>query len=152
MHQISTVFVRVPVGEWGAIRDGRKREFRAESGNASGLWSVETPVPCVAYKLDSQGRYSAMLMVLEAVWREPLMAISAESLAAEGFASFDEFRRHWVIREHRYFPSLALTTVYRVRPWTPDDVDEMGELLLRRLFDEFLPADARQSEPRPAAP
>ena len=138
-RQISTVFVRVPVAEWGAIRDGRNSEFRAQSGNASALWTVETPVPCVAYKVDHLGRYDAMLMVLEAVWRERLMAISEESIAAEGFASFPEFRRHWMLRENRRFRPLAMTTVYRVRPWVPEDVDEMGELLLRRLFGEFVP-------------
>jgi len=136
---MSTVFVRVPVAEWGAVTSGRKTEFRAESGKASGLWTVECPVPCVAYRGDNLGRYSAVLMVLEAVWRERLMAISEESIAAEGFGSFPEFRRHWMIREHRRFRPMSITTVYRVRPWRPEDEAAMGDALLRRLYADFLP-------------
>ena len=138
-HQLSTVFVRVPVAEWGAITTGRKTEFRAESGKASGLWTVECPVPCVAYKVDHLGRYSAILMVLEAVWREPLMAMSEESIANEGFASFGEFRSHWMARENRRFRPMAITSVYRVRRWRPEDEAAMGDALLRRLYADFLP-------------
>ena len=114
--------MRVPVAAWGAVTSGCKREFRAQPGNASALWNVETPTPCaVAYKVAHLGRYSAALMVLEAVWREPLGAISEESLANEGYATMGDFRRAWVMREKRRFPLLAPVTVHRVRPWTPED-------------------------------
>jgi len=73
MLQMSTVLLRVPVAEWGAVTSGWKREFRGQSGNASALWKVECPVPRVAFKLDSLGRYSAVLMLLGCVWRERLM-------------------------------------------------------------------------------
>jgi hypothetical protein len=53
--------------------------------------------------------------------------------------------RAWVIREKRRFPLLAPVTVYKVRPWTPEDASAMGEALLRHLYGEFLP-DGR-SEP-----
>jgi hypothetical protein len=95
-------------------------------------------VPCVAYRLDRYGNYDAELLVLVAVWREPLGAISAESLAAEGYGSFDEFRRAWVIRERRWFRPLDVITAYRVRPWAPEDGAEMGGALLRRLYGGFL--------------
>ena len=85
-------------------------------------------------------------MVLEKVWREPLGAISPESLEAEGFESFAAFRRHWVIREKRYFPPLRMTTAYRVRPWTDADADFMGEQLLEHLYGDFLP-DHRRGTP-----
>ena len=137
-RRMSTVFVRVPSAEWPAIVCGTKREFRAACGKHTALWTVQTPTPAVAYTVSDIGVYDSALMVLEAVWREPLGAISAESLAAEGFGSFAEFRRAWIRREKRRFPRLRMTTVYRVRPWTPEDEREMGEVLLERLYGEFL--------------
>ena len=97
------------------------------------------PLPCVAYRLHPQYGYDAELMVLEAVWREPLGAITEESSGNDGYATMAEFRRAWVMREKRRFPLLAPVTVYRVRPWTPEDAVAMGEALLRRLYGEFLP-------------
>lgn len=141
-HRVSTIFLRVPSADWTAVRHGRKREFRAESGKVSQLWNVECPVPVVAYKVDSGGRYDSVLMVLESVWREPLGAISPESLEAEGFESFAHFRRHWCIRERRRFRPLHMTTVFRLRPWLPDDGPAMADALLRRLYGDFLNADA----------
>jgi hypothetical protein len=145
LHQLSTIFVRVPTDQWGAIRSGRKTEFRTRAGNRATLAGIDTPLPCVAYRLDRYRIYDAEMMVLEAVWREPLMAISAESLAAEGFASFAEFRQAWIIKEKRWFRPLDVVTAYRLRPWTPEDGAGMGDALLRRLYSEFLPHDA--SEP-----
>jgi hypothetical protein len=75
----------------------------------------------------------------EDVWREPLGAISPASLAAEGFASIREFRQHWMDREHRRFPPLRMTTVYRLRPWLADDARESADALLHRLYGDFLP-------------
>jgi hypothetical protein len=140
-HRASTIFLRVPSAEWTAVRHGQKREFRSESGKVSQLWNVECPVPVVAYRLDSHGRYDSALMVLEAVWREPLGAISPESLEAEGFESFAHFRRAWCIREKRRFRPLHLTTVFRVRPWQPEDERDMADALLGRLYGSFLPSD-----------
>jgi hypothetical protein len=137
-HQASTIFLRVPSADWIAVRHGKKREFRAESGKVSQLWNVACPVPVVAYRLDSHGRYDSALMVLEAVWREPLGAISPESLEAEGFESFAHFRRNWCIREKRRFRPLHMTTAFRVRPWDSDDDRAMADALLKRLYGEFL--------------
>jgi hypothetical protein len=144
LHQLSTIFVRVPTAEWGAVRSGRKREFRARAGNQVALGGIETPLPFVAYRLDRYHAYDALLMVLERVWREPLAAISAESLAAEGYDSFDAFRRAWVIRERRWFRPLDVITAYKVRPWKPGDAAEMGGELLQRLYGDFLPVAALQ--------
>jgi hypothetical protein len=137
-HRASTIFLRVPSADWIAVRHGIKREFRAESGKVSQLWNVECPVPVVTYRLDSHGRYDSALMVLEAVWREPLGAISPESLEAEGFESFAHFRRAWCIREKRRFRPLHMTTVFRVRPWDSDDDRAMADVLLARLYGQFL--------------
>jgi hypothetical protein len=138
-RQTSTVFVRVPRADWAAVKHGAKREFRAGSGRYSALWNVTTPTPAVAYTINGRGQYDSALVVLEKVWCEPLGAISEESLAAEGFATFPEFRRAWMLREKRLFPPLRMTTVYRVRPWTDDATARMGEALLSRLYGDFIP-------------
>lgn len=133
------MFLRVPRAEWSAVTVGAKREFRAACGKHSALWSVRFPTPAVAYTIDAFGRYDSSMMVLDDVWREPLGAISAASLVAEGYESIAEFRRHWMAREHRRFPPLRMTAVYRIRPWTLDDNTEMADAILRRLYGEFLP-------------
>lgn len=142
-RQASTLFLRVPKAEWPEVTLGVKREFRAGSGKVSALFNVEPPVPVVAYTVDTFGRYKNALMVLEAVWREPLGAITKESLEAEGFTTFEEFFDHWIAREHRPFPTLAMTTVYRVRPWGLEDYRGMADELLRHLYGEFLNPSAQ---------
>jgi hypothetical protein len=137
-RQASTTFLRVPSADWTAVRHGKKREFRAQSGRVSQLWNVECPLPVVAYRVDSFGRYDSELMVLEDVWQEPLGAISPESLQAEGFESFAHFRRSWCIREKRRFRPLHMTTVFRVRLWDVEDDRAMADALFRRLYGEFL--------------
>lgn len=113
--------------------------------SAIALHALSLPLPCVAYRLHPQYGYDAALMVLEDVWREPLGAIGEESIGNEGYASMSEFRRAWVIREKRRFPLLAPVTVYRLRPWAPEDAAAMGDALLRQLYGDFLPDGA--SEP-----
>lgn len=54
--------------------------------------------------------------------------------------SLAEFRRGWMKREKRGFPPLRMTTVYRVRPWTPEDRKSIAERLLGHLYGEFVPA------------
>jgi hypothetical protein len=144
-HQASTIFVRVPSDDWHAVKGGYKREIRSRQSSLTAVHGLLLPTPGVAYRLHPQYGYDAALMVLEAVWREPLGAISEESLANEGHATMAEFRRAWVMREKRRFPLLAPVTVHRVRPWTPEDGDVMGAALLRRLYGEFLADGA--SEP-----
>lgn len=133
--------MRVPRAEWTAVTVGGKREFRAGCGKHSPLWNAVTPTPAVAYTIDGFGRYHSSMMVLEDVWREPLGAISPASLAAEGFESIGQFRRHWMDREHRRFPPLRMTTVYRVRPWAEGDDRTMAVVVLGRLYGDFLPSD-----------
>jgi hypothetical protein len=36
-HRASTIFLRVPTADWIAVRHGKKREFRSESGKISQL-------------------------------------------------------------------------------------------------------------------
>jgi hypothetical protein len=110
-RKTSTLFLRVPVAEWGAVKRGSKREFRSAPG-AQVQWlgnaEVEPPMPVVAYSVDRQGRHDARLMVLENMWREPLGAIRPESLAAEGCRDLAEFRRRWVLTHRKRFRNRVL--------------------------------------------
>lgn len=78
-------------------------------------------------------------MVMEKTWREPLGGLSPESLSREGFDSLAHFRRYWMARHGgQLFRPLLEVQVYRVRPWTPDDVGPMGLAMLQRLYGEHM--------------
>lgn len=138
--QASTIFLRVPAPEWPAVKRGVKREFRSGvgPGKTQRMWTVKFPAPAVAYTVNHRGEYDARLMVLERAWQEPLGAISPESLAAEGFETLAEFRRHWMRREHSRFLPTRMVFAYRVRPWREEDREEQAALLLERLYGDFL--------------
>lgn len=137
----STLFLRVPNSEWTRVKRGVKREFRSAPGAQSQLLAVRPPMPVVAYSVDRQGRHDARLMVLEKMWREPLGAISPESLAAEGFSSLAEFRRHWILTNRKRFTPTRVYAVYVVRPWC-QGVDErlMADRLLDLLYGDWTEA------------
>lgn len=141
-HKASTTFLRVPRHDWPAVKNGIKREFRAGTGiNAiPQLWGVRTPTLVVAYSIDDLSRYDHRLMVLEEQWREPLGAIDALSLRAEGFESLADFRTYWMQRERRRFTPTREVSVYRIRPAVDDDVNGFGRQLLEHLYGAFLAA------------
>lgn len=142
-HQVSTTFLRVPVGDWPAVRRGLKTEFRsAVGGNVTQLWNVKCPTPVVAYAKVGPN-YDYVLMVLEETWREPLGAISEESLHREGFrgeraTAYAHFRRYMMTRERRHFTPTREVQVHRVRPWRDEDTAELSAILFTRLYGEFL--------------
>jgi hypothetical protein len=138
-RRTSTLFLRVPTGDWPKVKRGIKQEFRAQSGIQSQLHKVVAPMPVVAYAVDRRGRHDARLMVLTAIWREPLGAISPESLEAEGCRNLGEFRRYWIARDKRRFTPTAVVAVYRVRPWR-DELDDrlMADRLLHHLYGEWV--------------
>lgn len=144
-HQASasTVFLRVPAYDWPEVKRGIKREFRAQTGKnkTPQLWAVEPPTPVVAWS-HVRGEHQSALMVLERIWIEPLGAISAESLAAEGHASLADYRRYWMRREGKRFTPLREVFVYRVRPWGDGDEELMARRLFERLYGEFIPERA----------
>jgi hypothetical protein len=136
-HRASTTFLRVPAADWPLIARGAKTEFRGARGASSQLWSVEPPTPVVAYAI-MRGVHEGHLMLLEEVRREPLGAISDESLRREGFSSFAEFRRYWMHREKRRFQPTREVFVYRVRPWLPSDRTKMATMLFDRLYGDWV--------------
>lgn len=148
-RRISTVFLRVPVRDWPAVKRGIKTEFRAGAGKNAipQLWGIPTPVPVVAYAI-RQGRHDAKLMVLEEMWQEPLGAISPESLEREGFKTLAEFRAYWIERERKRFTPTRHVFAYRVRPFGLVDAEEFGARLFDHLYGEFL--DVHLQVPRAA--
>lgn len=145
----STIFLRVPRDDWPAVKRGFKREFRAGVGPTKTQPSlVKMPTPVVAYSVSKAGDdHDGQLMVLEAAWTEPLGAISPESLAAEGFKSLAEFRAYWIARERKRFQPMRPVHAYRVRPWANGaDARYFGDLLLGRLYGEFLPGYLPEDE------
>lgn len=103
------------------------------------LWNIKCPTPVVAYKVSRMGDPESDLMILEATWREPLGAISEESLQREGFPSVAHFRRYWMDRQKQRFKPLLEVQVYRVRPFTTADRESMGLALLDKLYGEHMP-------------
>lgn len=135
-RRCSTTFVRVPAREWPAVKRGVKREFRA-AGQHAHLWHVPCPTPVVCYAVLRRG-HDASLMILERAWREPLGAITPESLAAEGFRSLAEFRTHWMARERRRFTPTRHVWAHRVRPFEPSDLERFSARIFARLYGDFL--------------
>lgn len=138
----STLFLRVPVSEWGLVKRGAKREFRAAPGIQSQLQHVELPMPVVGYAVDRHGRHDGRLMILESMWIEPLGAITPDSLAAEGCKSLAEFRRRWILTHRKRFTPTRRIAVFVVRPWRKG-VDErvMADRLLEHLYGEWVGDD-----------
>lgn len=142
-HKASTLFLRIPLMDWPAITQGLKTELRMAGRGTPHVDRLRPPCPIVGY---ARGHHSPNLrtamLVLEEAWSEPLGAISPESLRNEGFDSIREFRRYWRKR-HRQTGYRALTrvSVFRLRAWRPDDEEEMGRVLLHRLYGEFIGAE-----------
>lgn len=135
-----TIFLPVPSMDWAVVKQGHKREFRVPEGaSGSQKWNMVCPVPIVLYKKVANGATPDDCMaVLDATWREPLGAISAESIANEGFESMGHFRRYWMDRTKRRFEPLATVVVFQVRPFTSDDIMPSALGLLHRLYGEFM--------------
>lgn len=138
--QASTIFLRVPADDWLLVKQGRKTEFRGQPGMVSGLKFVEPPTPVVAYSYSRTRGYDAMLMVLEDRYTEPLMGITEEALAREGFPSLAHFRRYMMRREGRRFSPTLEVTAYIVRRFTEADIPHFSQRLLEHLYGAFLPA------------
>lgn len=136
-RQARTIFLRVPHSEFGLVIAGRKTEFRASPRASSQLWSVEPPTAAVAYAIFPSRGYKRQLIVLEATWREPLGAITAESLAREGQPDFAHFRRYWMKREKTPFKPTREVAVFQVRPMRAGDEQELAASLYQRLYGEF---------------
>lgn len=138
-YQARTTFLRVPLIDWAAVKTGHKTEFRGAGGrDVTQLWNIQCPTPVVAYTVYPGPRHESLLMVLEETWREPLVAITPESLEREGFADLATFRRYWMTRTKRRYRPLTNVQVYRIRLWREGDEEALGAGLLRRLYRDHL--------------
>lgn len=138
-HTLRTKFLRVPPVDWAAVKHGSKTEFRMPgSASLAHYWDIDVPTPVVAYTVRSGLHYSH-LMVLCRVWREPLGAISPESLEREGFTDINHFRRYWMSRTHRRFTPLTSVMAYTVAPLGEFDLPFLGVRMLMSLYREHVP-------------
>jgi hypothetical protein len=128
----------VPAEDWPAVKTGHKREFRSRAVLPHLLADGVVPTAVVAYMTRRvSGQHERKLMVLERSWREPLAAISEDSIKAEGFPDMAHFRRYWTSRTKTRFRPLDMVQVFNVRPFTDDDIAVVGAVLFRRLYGEF---------------
>lgn len=143
--RVSTTFVRVPRSDWALVRRGHKTEFRSSlGGDVAQFWGLTPPMPVIAWTWSKIRGYDAALMVLEASWREPLGAITPESLEREGFNSFAEFRRYYMERERRHFTPTRQVQVFRLREWEDaTDFPAFAQATLLKLYGDFIPDGLR---------
>lgn len=131
------------------MKRGYKTEFRLTSrgrGAYPQLLKMELPTAIVGYmSRRASDDHERHMLVLTDSWQEPLGSISPESLANEGFADFAHFRRYWTGRTKVRFRPLDVVQVFRVRPFTPDDIAVVGAVLFQRLYGEFTGASSEHS-------
>jgi hypothetical protein len=129
------------VGRWNEVSTGQVAEFRASTGNAPQVWRTPLPTLAVIYRRRlSRLEYDYRVMMLQAIRREALGAITDEGLAAAGYTTedaFARFRRDWTLHEHRRFSPLQTVTVFTVRPVVAGDRELAGRSLVAALYEEF---------------
>jgi hypothetical protein len=134
-----TQYLRIPLVDWPAISQGHKTEFRAVGRDSTHANLLQAPAPIVGWTRQRfRSDVERALLVLEETWTEPLMAITPDSLAREGFRSHREFRRYWNRRHRVGFKPLSTVNVYRLRPWREGDRDWLAALLMEHLYGEWL--------------
>jgi hypothetical protein len=140
-HQLNTLFLRVPISDWNLVRIGEKREFRTKPRGGAAIGKVKCPTPVVAYTVNTNGVRACKLMVLANQHHEHLIDIADNgfSLQAEGFKTYNEFKRYWRKRNGGIYKPLQEVLVHTLRPWSNAELTFMSEILLRRLYTEFMP-------------
>lgn len=145
-YKASTIFLRIPRFDWPSVTTGEKTEFRAAGRHALAASRITFPVPVVGYTVWEHKPKTSRLLLLEHADTEPLGAISEESLRREGFwtgnhrESYKAFQHYWRHRRrHDAFRPLTTVWVYRVRPFTVDDVEPSARRLFERLYGEHAP-------------
>jgi hypothetical protein len=138
--------MRVPVADWNAVRIGAKREFRMKPREGSNLLAAKCPTPVVAYTVNKKGEHACKLMVLEEKWTEPIIGIAdrPDSIAREGFDSYDEFRRYWRTRNKGVYRPLERVTAFRVAELNDERVRELAGRAFAHLYGDY--CDGKFSE------
>lgn len=132
----------VPRVDWADVLAGVKTEFRHYGGttieyNRGSGWTL--PEPVVLYcPNDLTEDVDTALGTLDAAWMEPMGAISAESLAREGFATLTDFRRYIGERYPRAgFRPMARCRCFRVHPLTVEECAAFKDKLWDRMYGQF---------------
>ncbi|MDQ1584509.1 MAG: hypothetical protein QOF36_2563 [Microbacteriaceae bacterium] len=133
--RLTTLIVRPHPSDWLPLKYGKVTEFRTHQGFPDRIYP---PSPMVLWRRIG-GRVETMLWVVEEAWREPLGAISDESLRRIGCASPSEFRERWVAARATYFDATKNVNVFRGRPYRDTDRDSLADKLLETLYGAFLP-------------
>lgn len=135
--RLQEIRLEVPRTYWAAVKTGHRTEFRRGGRAPTVKFPSPTPTPATAYV---RGRIAgdACLVVLEETWVERLGEISSESIEREGARDMADFRRMWCTAFKIRFRPLDAVRVYRVRPFTDEDREWAGALLLDRLYGRFL--------------
>lgn len=128
------LYVGIPRGDWGPVRQGVQTEFRKRANYAP----RDVPRPIVGYTTIAGHKHHQMFVLTES-WKEPLGAISEESLRRNNCESMREFRRQWPQRNrYRGFPPNLIVVVYRLRLWQPGDERDFSESIFHDLYGPFL--------------
>lgn len=140
-RELRTLFLRVPSFDWPHISQGLKREFRTlPLGAVSSAYDAPTPV--VAYTVGHSRRREKLMLLIDHR-HEHLVDVSESpaSIAAEGFETYDQFRKYWRARTGRPYRPMQKVEVFALAPW-PDNqlaLDQLGRSLLTRLYGAYLP-------------
>jgi hypothetical protein len=131
----------VPVADWLRVKMGEKTAFRTFVNTRSvtaNITRAELPTPVVAYAHSAMG-YDCALMLLEGHRVEPVFEATQDpdAIAREGFANHHHFRRYWRKRRGGVFVPSEMVHVWELRPWEQADFDDMGRMLLDRLYGDF---------------
>lgn len=141
-REARTLFLRVPAIDWPKVSQGSKTEFRTLPIGATSK-AFHGPTPVVAYVAAPRQRTRTMIMLLLNCRRERLVDIADKpgSLAREGMASYDDFRRYWRRRTARPYRPLQEVDVFTLSQWPKDQlaIDQLGRHLLTRLYGDYLP-------------
>jgi hypothetical protein len=137
-HRASTLFLRVPRVDWAAVIAGEKTQFR-RVGHTLASDNMSFPRPVVLHSRPPyRDTIEMRLAVLEDISREPLGAITAESLAAENIADLRAFRRYWISRHKVGFRPLTIVNVYCIALWQPGDRERFADVLFEHLYGTWL--------------
>lgn len=133
----STRFLRIPAVDWPAVAQGEKRQVRLLPHGAPRFHAHLLPSPVVGYSRGSIDIRSAAMLVVESFKVEPLLAISAPDLRAEGFDDIDEYRRYW--NAHRGgFKPMTRVHAYTIRPFEPSECDDFARSIFHHLYGPWL--------------
>lgn len=126
--------LQIPDTDWSAVCAGSKRQLRCYRPGRDD--DRDEPEPCIFWSpAPFHDTVRAVLGVVEWRRREPLGAISAESLRQEGFDTLAEFRTYFIGRHpQRAFRPLDSVMAYAIRPWQDGDEVLAKDWLLARAL------------------